>query len=177
MNPFDGVFSVSLQPSVLSQPFVKLQELKAGMTVKHCKIIRLTSKGMVVALTDTISGFIPTIQMSDVLLRDPSKLFKVGASIKCQVLSCDPEQRRLLMTHKKSLVGSTLPKLTEYDSIEPGTVTCGVINGFIKDACFVSFYNGVKGYVHISEMRFVFLKTSVTNLLRVHPIFIKLGKL
>jgi rRNA biogenesis protein RRP5 len=155
VNPLDNIYSISLQPSVLAQAFLSHADLKAGMTVRECKIMRLSPKGMVVSVTDTITGFVPNIHLSDVMLRDPSKMFKIGATIKCQVLSCDPEQRKLMLTHKKSMMGSKIPILDSYDNVTPGDIYVGVVNGFIKDAAFISFYNNVKGFVHVSEMRYV----------------------
>ncbi|KAJ3219810.1 Protein RRP5, partial [Clydaea vesicula] len=138
LNPFDNIYSVSLQKSVLDQTFFQLKDITVGVVVK-AKILRLTAKGIVCSVTDSINGFIPKLHMSDVLL-------------------CDPSERRLILTHKKSLLNSKLPKLVNYNDITEGTITCGVINSITNFGCFISFFGSVSGFAHISELSEDFLK-------------------
>lgn len=152
LSPFDQVLSVSLQPSVLKQAFIRYNDLKPGMPVK-ATVTRLVNNGILLSVSDNINGFVPKLHMSDVTLSNPGKMFKAGTTmVKGHVLSCDPSQRRLIITLRKTLVNSTLAKITSYEEAKPGLLSSGVITSVTDFGCFVAFYNGVKGFAHISEL-------------------------
>lgn len=73
-----------MQPTVLAQVYSTYADIKPGQNVKGT-IVSMINQGLVIAITDTIKGFIPKLHMSDVVLSDPAKMFKIGSSIKCQV--------------------------------------------------------------------------------------------
>ncbi|KAJ3090994.1 hypothetical protein HK102_001993 [Quaeritorhiza haematococci] len=153
----DGLVHVSLQPSVIDQPFMRYDDLKPQMMVKG-RIAKLDKFGMIIAITDSIKGLCPTLHMSEVKLTDPKKLFKVGAAIKCQVLSVDPKRRRLILTHKKSLMNSNLPAIASYGDVQPGTIAHGVIAAVKDFGCILNFYNDVKALAHVSELSEEFMQ-------------------
>ncbi|KAJ3327121.1 hypothetical protein HDU76_012346 [Blyttiomyces sp. JEL0837] len=95
--------------------------------------------------------------MGEVAVKNPSRLFKVGAPIKCRVLGVDIAARKLTATLKKPLVNSTLPIISSYENTEVGTVTEGHIMAVKSFGCIVGFYNNVKAVVPIGELseRFV----------------------
>lgn len=64
-----------------------------------------------------------------------------------QVLISNPEARKLLLTLKKTLVGSSLPILASYEDAKPGLITHGFIVCAREFGCIVKFYNDVKGLV------------------------------
>ena len=65
----------------------------------------------------------------------------------------EPDRRRLLLTHKKTLVTSSLPIITSYnDCTEPGTQAHGFVIAIKDFGCIISFYNNVKGLVPKEEL-------------------------
>jgi hypothetical protein len=83
--------------------------------------------GVVLQLGPGVRGLCPARHLGDTRIRDPAARFKVGKELQCRVLSVDPARRKLLLTHKKTLVTSTLPVLSAYEDAAPGMLTHGVV--------------------------------------------------
>ena len=141
----DGMVHVSFQKSVLSQPFLRYQDIQPGQLVQG-HILKVDSFGMLIALSETIRGLCPTSHLADVVLGH-SKKFKIGANVTCRVLSIDPKNKKLLLTHKKTLVESTLPILSSYDQVERNSIVHGYISGVKDFGCIIRFYGEVKGII------------------------------
>ncbi|TPX57769.1 hypothetical protein PhCBS80983_g03584 [Powellomyces hirtus] len=154
-----GLLQVTFQKSVLEQPFVRHDEIKVGMTVKG-KIVKLTPGGVIISLSGSINGFCPKIHYADVALTQPEKMFKEGALIKCQVLSVDAKNKRVILTHKKSLLNSTLPKIISYSDVKAGALAHGVVTGVKTFGCLVTFYNEVRALVPMAELSDSFVKNA-----------------
>ncbi|KAJ3056513.1 Protein RRP5 [Rhizophlyctis rosea] len=161
----DGLVIVTFEQSVISRPFMRYEDIKVGSIVKG-EILKLESFGMLVALTPTIKALCPTRHLSDVTLQKPERMFKPSTQIKCQVLSSDPSKKRLILTHKKSLMTSTVPPITSYSGVTPGQVAMGVVQSLKEFGAIVTFYNDVKALLPVSEVREEFVK-SVGDVLKV----------
>ena len=73
-------------------------------------------------------------------------------SLYIQVLHVDADRKRLLLTHKKTLVESSLPLLADYGDAKPGGWSCDTVT--VKDyGCIVQFFNNVRGIVRKPELR------------------------
>ncbi|KAG0235897.1 rRNA biogenesis protein rrp5 [Actinomortierella wolfii] len=155
-DPVDGILQLSLQPSVLEQPFLRVDDIKIGSMVKGA-VLSLSDKGVVVQLAKNIRGFIPTLHCVDAAVteRTPKTMeerYKIGKTVNCRVLSTDPEKGKVALTCKDSLIKSKLPILTSYSEAEVGSFTDGVIYQTNAKGVIVSFYNNVKAFAHISEL-------------------------
>ena len=64
----------------------------------------------------------------------------------------EPDRRRLLLTHKKSLVNSKESLITSYEDAVPGMCTHGFVTAVKDFGCLVTFYNNVKGLVPRVEL-------------------------
>lgn len=69
-----------------------------------------------------------------------------------QVLSVEPESKKLYLTRKKALVESSLPLFRTFADARPGRVSHGYIVCIKDFGCIVRFYNDVKGLVPLSEL-------------------------
>ena len=69
-----------------------------------------------------------------------------------KVLSVEPDRRRLLLTHKKTLRESSLPIITDYSEAQPGVSCHGYVVAIKDFGCIVSFYNNIKGLVPRAEL-------------------------
>ena len=153
----DNLVMLSLQPSVLSESFFKVSDVNAGSIVK-AKVRKLLPTGVFVAITDSISAFCPKSHMSDVTLKVPEKMFSEGALLKFQVLSVDAASKRIIVTHRKSLMTSKLEIITSYKDAKVGQITMGVISAVKQFGCIVGFYNDTRALVPIAELSESFIE-------------------
>uniref|UniRef100_A0A8C3PDN6 Protein RRP5 homolog n=1 Tax=Chrysemys picta bellii TaxID=8478 RepID=A0A8C3PDN6_CHRPI len=70
----------------------------------------------------------------------------------CFVLISNPEEKKLILTLKKTLVMSKFPVLTSYEAAKPGLIAHGFIVCAREFGCIVKFYNDVKGLVPKNEL-------------------------
>ncbi|XP_024914034.1 protein RRP5 homolog isoform X1 [Cynoglossus semilaevis] len=147
----DQIHFVSLRKSIIEKPFFRYHDIKAGQVVEG-KVSVLLNHGMVVHLTDHISGLVPRNHLSDIVLKNPEKKYMEGMKVKCRVLSVDAENKKLSLTRKKALIESSLPLFLSYDDARPGRISHGYIVCIKDFGCIVRFYNNVKGLVPLKEL-------------------------
>ncbi|XP_068954963.1 protein RRP5 homolog [Petaurus breviceps papuanus] len=150
-SPMDDMALLSLKKSIIEAPFLRYHDLHPGQIVKG-RVFALRSYGMIVKVTEQIRGLVPTLHLADVQIRHPQKKYHVKDEVKCRVLTCDPENKKLLMTLKKTLVESSLPPLTSYKEAKPELQTHGFISSIKDFGCIVKFYNDVRGVVLKKEL-------------------------
>ena len=61
----------------------------------------------------------------------------------------EPTKRRVLLTHKKTMVKSSLPFLASYAQPKLGMWIHGCVVAVKDFGCIVSFYNDVKGQIFL----------------------------
>ncbi|EDV20036.1 uncharacterized protein TRIADDRAFT_61471 [Trichoplax adhaerens] len=143
----DELAIITMQQSVLEQQFISYKDIKPGTLVMG-KIISLEDFGILVQVTDHIKALCPRLHMSDITLKHPEKKFKEGNKIKCRVLTVDARRRRLILTHKKSMVHSSHVVITSYEEAQENVTAHGFISSVRSNGCFITFYNNVRGFVH-----------------------------
>ena len=65
----------------------------------------------------------------------------------------DAAKKRLLLTHKKTLIESSLPLLADYEDAKPGKTHHGVVVAVKEFGCLVQFFNNIRGIVRKPELR------------------------
>jgi rRNA biogenesis protein RRP5 len=155
-NSIDGTYLISLEASVLEQPFLNIEDLKLGEIVKGTveKLI-VNAKGVggvLVNLAEGISGLVPEAHLADVKLLHPEKKFKEGMAVICRVLSTDPSKRQIRLTLKKSLVNSEAAPFLKYEDIDVGMQSPGTIINVLPTGAVVQFYGSVRGFLPVAEM-------------------------
>lgn len=123
------------------------------------------------SISDNVDGVVWPNHYADITLKHPSKRFKPGASIKCrvggiftcdnvlpshtliQVLTVDPERKRISLSAKKTLIESTLPVLSKFEDARIGLVTHAVVFKVTEKGLQVEFFNGFKSFVPVREAR------------------------
>ncbi|KAF9198450.1 rRNA biogenesis protein rrp5 [Haplosporangium sp. Z 27] len=156
-DPVDGLFQLSLQTSVLDQPFLRIEDVEIGSIVKGT-VVKSSDKGVVVSLAKNIKGFVPLVHCVDSIITSSTKKhidekFKIGKVVKCRVLSTDANENKIILTCKDTLINSKLPIITSLEGVEPGMLSDGVIVKTNAHGCIVSFYNNIKAFAHISELQ------------------------
>uniref|UniRef100_A0A8C0H0I2 Protein RRP5 homolog n=1 Tax=Chelonoidis abingdonii TaxID=106734 RepID=A0A8C0H0I2_CHEAB len=147
----DELALLSLKHQIIAAPFLRYQDICPGRVVEG-KVLALKPFGMQVKVTDHIRGLVPHLHLADVLLKQPEKKYSVGGEVKCRVLISNPEEKKLILTLKKTLVMSKFPVLTSYEAAKPGLITHGFIVCAREFGCIVKFYNDVKGLVPKNEL-------------------------
>ncbi|XP_022096574.1 protein RRP5 homolog [Acanthaster planci] len=150
-NLMDGIATVSMKQSVLDQPFLGYHDIQPGCLVEGT-LTAILEKGLSIKISDHVSGFVPRIHMADVIIHKPQGKFTVGELLELRVLYVNPERRRLLLTHKKSLVHSTLPVITSYDQPRRDMILHGFIISIKDFGYLVRFYNDITGLIPRSEL-------------------------
>ncbi|KAK8220149.1 rRNA biogenesis protein rrp5 [Zalaria obscura] len=155
-NPMDGVYNVSLEQKVLDQPFLRLEDIEVGAVVKGTveKLI-LGAKGVtgvLVNLSEGISGLVPEPHMSDVHLQHPEKRFREGFPVTARVLSVDFEKRQIRLTLKKTLLNSETAIWKSYDTISEGAESVGTIINIHQKGAVVQFYGDIRAWLPVAEM-------------------------
>lgn len=89
-NAMDGMYLLSTEKKVIEQPYLRIEDIKIGETVKG-KIQKVLERGGVtVNIADGISGFVSEDHLSDVKLKNPEKKFREGVEVRCRVCWIDP---------------------------------------------------------------------------------------
>lgn len=155
-NPMDGLFIVSLEPRVIAEPFLRIEDVKVGQVVKGTieKLIvnERGVSGMLVNIAEAISGLVLPIHMADVLLQHPERKFRVGSTVTARVISTNPEKRQLRLTLKKSLVNSDAEVWDSYEKLTPGMQAPGTLISMLPSGAVIQFYSSVRGFLPVSEM-------------------------
>jgi len=161
-NPMDGLFSVSFEQSVLDQQYLRLEDIPIGAVVsgKISKVLIGEDgiKGLIVQVSDHISGLVPAIHFSDARLEHPERMFREGLKVKARVLSTDLQERHMRLTLKKTLVFSDLPILKDFAEASPGMQALATIIKILPSGAVVQFYESLKGYLPKGEMSEAFIR-------------------
>lgn len=158
-NPVDAVLILTLQPSVLSEKFLRVADIEIGSMVE-CEVERLIPAGLIVKVSKSISGLIPTVHMADVKLTRPEFKFKPGKKVQCRVYKTDLLKQKVYLTLKKSLLNSEYPIFKDINEIKVDDVSHGVIIAIKNNGCIITYYNNVSAFAPGSEMT----ETRVANL-------------
>jgi rRNA biogenesis protein RRP5 len=155
-NSFDGMYILSLEKTVLEQPFLRIEDIPVGAVVAG-EVEKLVINadglgGLIVKIADGISGLVPEMHLADVHLQHPEKKFREGMKVKARVLSTNPAMHQLRLTLKKTLVNSEAPPVKTYDELEVGMQVPGTIVSVLQHGAIVQFYGQLRAFLPVSEM-------------------------
>ncbi|EJD03698.1 uncharacterized protein FOMMEDRAFT_139869 [Fomitiporia mediterranea MF3/22] len=158
-HALDGILQLSFRPSVLSQKFLRVDDVTVGELVKGT-VKKLTESCLFVSINGNVDAMIWPNHYADIMLKHPQKRFKPGGTLKCRVLVVEPDRKRIMLTAKKTLVESDLPILSKIEDAEAGMVIHGTICKVLEKSLVVEFYNHLRAVVPAREVS----ETPVTNL-------------
>ena len=125
------------------------EQFKIGDKVKGI-VTRDADFGAFVELAPGIEGLIHISEMAwGKKVHKPSDVVKVGDQVEVQILSIDPESKRMSLGLKQAL-GDPFAALAK--TIHPGAVVEGPVSQITKFGAFITVAEGVEGLVHISEI-------------------------
>ncbi|KAL8869981.1 MAG: hypothetical protein Q9174_003866, partial [Haloplaca sp. 1 TL-2023] len=166
-NRMDGLYIVSMEPKVIAQPFLSIDDVQVGQAVKgtidRLLINEKGVSGLIVSLAEGITGLVPEIHFADIHLEHPERKFKGGAAVTARVLSKLSAKRQLRLTLKKALVNSDDDVWTSYDDLQIGAETPGTIVNITSAGAVVQFYGPVRGFLPAGEMSESYIQDPQTH--------------
>ncbi|XP_045538004.1 protein RRP5 homolog [Papilio machaon] len=159
-NLSDYIYSLSDEPSVLSEKIFTMSDLTVGDIVPAT--VRSVTDNRLLLSVGRVTGIVHKTHMSDAgCYVDPKKAsnaqmtkkFKEGQRVKARVWDLDIKKAALKLTLKPSLLAPDLDVLHRYEDAVEGKTYTGVI-AVIRDYLLVSFFNGLHCYVpraHVAQ--------------------------
>lgn len=168
-NPIDNIYYITLKQSILDQPFLRLEDLEVGGVVKG-KVDRLILggakgiTGVLVKLSESVTGLVPEMHISDVQLQHPERKFREGFPVTARVLSVDLEKRHVRLTMKKTLLGdSTSSVWKSYEGLKPDMEGKGTIVNLLPAGAVVQFFGSVRAWLPVAEISEAYVKSPVDH--------------
>lgn len=175
MNNRTAVITDDMDPMwTVAQEYL---EEKTVLTLKIAGIV----KGGVIVNVETLRGFVPASKLSLTYIEDLNEW--LGKKIKLQVITVDPEAKKLVLSARDLLLAEAATKRQEQlDLVKVGAVLEGTVDSLKDFGAFVKLSNGLSGLVHISQISINRIKSpsavlSVGDAVTVKVIAIKDGKL
>eukprot|EP00088_Acartia_fossae_P015650 TRINITY_DN1860_c0_g1_i2.p1 TRINITY_DN1860_c0_g1~~TRINITY_DN1860_c0_g1_i2.p1 ORF type:complete len:1447 (+),score=367.26 TRINITY_DN1860_c0_g1_i2:45-4343(+) len=132
------------------QGVTKIDHLKIGEKVK-AEVKQFKPEGLEVKV-GAVTGFIPTLYLSDVPLKHPEKKFLPGDKIDCKVIKVNPERKRLHLTSKPYMVKNEFSIISSIDEAEEGVITEGVVAKISKAGLLINLMGEARGWAPASEL-------------------------
>merc|ERR1712137_688494 len=124
--------------------FLQHDDLAPGTSIRAV-VTAIEDYGLIVKVSEKMFGLVPQLHLADVLIRKPKAKFKIDQKVKCRVLHVDPQEKRINLTAKKTLVNSTDAIIDSY-AAKPGTVAHGFVKAIKDRGLVVCFYNKITAY-------------------------------
>ncbi len=150
---------------------------KTVLTVKIDGVV----KSGVIAHVEGIRGFIPASKLSLDYVDDLEDW--LGKEIQVQVITADPEERRLVLSARELLREKADKERQEKASqVQVGLVTGGKVESIKPYGAFIDLGDGLSGLVHVSQISEKRIKSpdvvlKVGDTVKVKVIAVKDGKL
>jgi rRNA biogenesis protein RRP5 len=161
-NPVDNLLIMSLQEKVVNQPFLRVDDVKVGDIVRgqiEKVLVGGTGvTGLIVEISEGVTGLVPELHFSDVILEHPEKKFREGQAVKARVMSVDIGKKQIRMTLKKTLVNSDQPIWSDFSQIAIGDTCPGTLVKVDARGAVVQFGGPVRGFLPVSEMSEAFIQ-------------------
>ena len=155
-NSVDGLFIVSLEQSIIELPFLRLEDVRVGQVVTGTidkLIVKETGvSGIIIKLTENISGLVPEMHFADIHLEHPERKYKEGMLVTARVLSKNLDKRQIRLTLKKALVNSEAPIWESYENIQADMKAPGTIINILPSGAVLQFYGAIRGFLPVAEM-------------------------
>lgn len=142
----DGRLSLSLKKVSSAYSWKKLEELKEQDAVVEGEVTSIVKGGMLVDVLG-LRGFVPS---SHIRTRDPESL--VGQTIQLKILSIDPQQNNLILSHRKVVSEQQAEHRKDiFERLEVGQVVEGEVVRLADFGAFIDI-GGIDGLLPLSQM-------------------------
>ena len=144
----EGIWSCSLRRGVQSAEW---DALEPGAVIMGT--VRAANTGGLELQCGVLTAFLPASHVSLERIEDLST--QVGERFEVEVIECDPEKKRLVVS-RRGILGRQrdAARAEAVDSLQPGSKVKGAVTKIEPFGAFVDL-GGVDGLVHVSEMSHV----------------------
>ena len=133
-----------------ANPWNRVAKYQADKTPIHVTISGVVTGG-VIAMVEGLRGFIPASKVSLSYVEDLETL--LNQEIDVQVIDCDPDNNRLVLSARELLRKEERRKMAEkVAQVEVGSVVHGKVENIQPYGAFVRLEDGLSGLVHISQV-------------------------
>jgi len=169
MNPEneEGQIELSIRRTGAELKWHELNEAKKNETPIQVKVIEANTGGVIVEISDTMRGFVPSSQLKNSRIydsnmysskEDAAKILQtklaemIGETLQVKVMEIDKEKNKVILS-EKSIYSDTDIKLRNatLSSIKIGDMLEGEVTGIAPFGLFVNA-QGLEGLVHLSEI-------------------------
>ncbi|XP_071987185.1 protein RRP5 homolog isoform X4 [Engystomops pustulosus] len=150
-SQMDQILRLSFQKDLVEAGDFRIEDVQVGQILKGT-VSRLMPAGVIVNFPGNIDGLVPKLHLADVTLNHPEKIYTLGKTVKCRVLSVDTSTQKMILTRKEMMINSTLPIITSYQDATPGMISHGFICSVKPYGCVIRFYNDVQGLVRKDQL-------------------------
>ncbi|KAF2438325.1 rRNA biogenesis protein-like protein RRP5, partial [Karstenula rhodostoma CBS 690.94] len=169
-SAFDGMYRLSLEEKVLSQPFLRIDEIKVGQVVKG-KVQKLFadrdgSTALLVHLAEGINAAVSEIHLADTRLQHPERKFRENAPVTARVLYVDVQKHQVRLTLKKSLVNSDVKPWSNYSQLSIGATGPGTLVNVKPAGALVHFYGSLRAWLPVAEMSEAYIEDATRHFTR-----------
>lgn len=152
INSFDSVIYVTLKQSVIDQTIMSINDILIASII-DCTIHSFESYGILVNITKSIRGLIPSLHNADIPLTEPQRKYKLNQPIKCRVLNVSVNEKKIILTAKSSLINDTkYHALTRYNMALIGHIHTGFITKIADFGMIVEYYDHVHALIPINDL-------------------------
>lgn len=152
-NFIEGILSGAAAESVVNAHVLTHADITPGNVYKQVPIVtHLKNGSLMVDFGNGIRGIVPSVHLFDQVAQSEFRdkiqktKFAVGSRIDVRVLTVDENQKRCVLTAKKSLVKAKTI-ISSYEDARVGMRTLGFVSKIDNNGIFVTFFNGVFGRV------------------------------
>ncbi|KAG8983815.1 rRNA biogenesis protein rrp5, partial [Tulasnella sp. 427] len=150
-SSIEGLLLLTFKSTALEENFFTAADVQVGQILK-VTVKSLSPTFMKVALSEKLTGIVPPIHYSDIVLKHPERKFEEGKTVKARVLAVEPSKQRIVLTLKKSLIQSTLPVHSDFSKVKVGDTMTGTVWKVLTNALLVEFFGDIRGFVPMSEL-------------------------
>lgn len=129
--------------------------LKDAMKEKKNISVKVTEavKAGVLAYPEGLRAFIPVSKLSLSRVEDSELPSFVGKTMEVRVVTCDPEEKKLVLSAKDILrEKADQERAAKISNVKPGLVTEGTVETLTDFGAFVDIGEGLSGLVHVSRI-------------------------
>ncbi len=128
------------------------------------KVVSITDYGAFVKLEDGVEGLVHISEMTwNRKIKHPSKLVEIGDLVDAEVLSIDPENRRISLGMKQV---EPNPWEVVAEKYPTGSIIEGKVRTLTDFGAFVGLEEGIDGLIHVSDMSWIQKVNHPTELLK-----------
>lgn len=163
----EGQIELSIRRTGSELKWHELELAKKNETPIEVKVIEANTGGVIVEISETMRGFVPSSQLNNKRIyapnlysskEDSTKVLQtklaemIGETLKVKVMEIDKEKNKVILSEKSVYSETDMKLRTEtLTSLKVGDILEGAVTGIAPFGLFINA-QGLEGLVHLSEI-------------------------